>query len=541
MPSAVVHQTEESGVDSLDGRRDAPAAASTPLTKRSTKNQRRKLLYWTGIAFLLRLFVTWYFEQVISPDGTQYVALGRELIRGKFHEGLSAYWSPLYPLLVGVSSLFFRDPEFAGRFISVVAGSLLVIPSYKLIQSRYGERIALVGAALVALHPLLIYYSTALLTESTYTLLFTCGVLYGWKALSLGSGRSFLVTGLAFGGCYLLKPEGAGFLLLLLALILGRKLFDKAASFKRCARDAVLLFAGFMLLAAPYLFYLRQQTGAWTLSGKTASHLWQGNSIPGTESVQPVMPLIPGATTMLVQATKALRGEYEIFNLIFPPTFVLLAGLGLFRKGWTRNRLRREAYLFSFVLATLVGYVVTLPNIRFLIPLLPLLLCWPAKGIFESVEWMSETAEKTFVAKRFRPYIKHAAASLIFAVLLLSLLPLSAYLWRGDKWGDYYGQKRAAVWIKEHDASHAPVIMSTVPVAAFYAGGRHVALPDEESEPLIARAQREGVEYLIVNERDFKHMRARSLLDDLSLHTGLRLVYVWAESLEHKILVYAVD
>jgi hypothetical protein len=242
-----------------------------------------------------------------------------------------------------------------------------------------------------------------------------------------------------------------------------------------------------------------------------------------------------------VQLTKALRGEYEIFNLIFPLAFVLLAGLGLFRNGWARDRLRRELYLFSFVGATLLGYAMTLPNIRFFIPLLPLLLCWSAKGVFEFAGWATETVGKTFGANRFTSYLRRSVGPLICAGLLVSLLPLSVYLWRGDKWDDYYGQKLAAIWIKEQSPSHAPVIMSTVPVAAFYAGGRHVMLLDEESVQLIARAQLEGVEYIVVNERDFKRMRSLSLLDDLSFHPGLRLVYSRAESPEHKILVYAVD
>jgi hypothetical protein len=568
MPSVIAQQSEESGADSSSGRLDQPtpllASKSTlgtkdsstqaglreratataesypPLANLSRRIQWKRVLYLTGLACLLRLFVALYFEHVISPDGVQYLALGLKLIAGNFHDGLSTYWPPLYPMLVGFSSLFFQDAEFAGRFVSIVAGGLLVIPSYKLIQNWYGERVALIGAVLVTLHPLLIYYSTVLLTESTYTLLFTCGVLSGWTALSLGRARSFVLAGLAFGACYLLKPEAACFLLLLLVPTFGRKFFIKAGSFKSGARHALLLSAGFLILGAPYLVYLRQQTGVWTLSGKMASHLWQGNRIPGTDPTLPaVMPLVPDSTTILVQVTKALRGEYEIFNLIFPPTFVILAGLGLFRTGWARGRLRREVYLFSFVAATLLGYALALPNIRFFIALLPILLCWSAKGLSEITLWAIETASKMFGAKRFTSYLGRIIAPLIFVGLLVSLVPLSVYLWRGDKWSDYYGQKRAAIWIKEH--AHAPVIMSTVPVAAFYAGGQYVGLPDEESAALVARAEREGVGYLVVNERDFKHMRARSLLDDQSLHPGLRLVYSQAETLEHKILIYAVE
>jgi hypothetical protein len=565
MLSPIAQESEERNVEAIERARNTPALTSEdlpddsraievnarePLNARRGLAQLKKylsgkqwsaLLYWMPLAFLLRLFLILRFEQVISPDGVQYVALGRNLIAGNFREGLSTYWSPLYPLLVGFSSLFFRDAEFAGRFVSVLAGSILLIPSYRLIRNWYGERVASLGACLIALHPLLIYYSTVLLTESTYTLFFTCGVLAGWSALAGGRARSFLLAGATFGACYLLKPEAAGFLLLLLVPTLGRKLFDRTNSFKTDARNALLLCAGFMLLAAPYLFYLRQQTGAWMLSGKTAVHLWQGSRLAGGDLAPRILPLIPDLTTAFVQVTKALRSEYEIFNLIFPPTFVLLAGLGLFRKSWTSGRVRRELYLFSFVAATLAGYAVTLPNIRFLVPLLPLLLCWLSNGVVEFAEWVIETLLRAKGAGRFLPYVRKFIAPLIVACLLASLLPLSFYLLRGDKWGDYYGQKLSALWIKEHDDASAPVIMSTVPVASFYATGRHVELLDEDYATLIARARREGVGYLVVNERDFKNMSLRFLLDDESIHPGLRLVHSIADAPGHRILVYAVD
>jgi hypothetical protein len=536
------HTQDDSLRTGEDARDPESAGRGLALLKKHLSGKRwRVLLYWMPLAFLLRLFLVLRFEQVISPDGVQYVALGRNLIAGNFREGLSTYWSPLYPLLVGLSSLFFRDPEFAGRFVSVVAGSLLLIPSYRLIRNWYGERVASIGACLIALHPLLIYYSTVLLVESTYTLLFTCGVLAGWTALSGGRARSFLLAGVTFGACYLLKPEAAGFLLLLLVPALGRKLFDRASSFKTSARNSLLLCAGFLLPAAPYLFYLREQTGAWTLSEKTIGHLWQGSRLAGGDLTPTILPLIPDMSTAFVQLTKALRFEYEMFNLIFPPIFVLLAGLGLFRKTWTGSRVRRELYLFSFMAATLAGYAVTLPNIRFLIPLMPLLLCWLSKGVVEFAEWVIETLLRAEGARRFLPHVRKIIAPLIVASLLASLLPLSFYLLRGDKWGDYYGQKLSAIWIKEHDTTSAPVIMSTVPVAAFYAGGRHVALIDEDYAALLARARREGVGYLVVNERNFRYMTLRFLLDEQSNHPGLHLVHSLVEAPGQKILVYAVD
>lgn len=527
------------GVETVEEAR----ASSDVATRESFMSGKewRALLGWMALAFLFRFVLVWRFEGVISPDGTQYVALGRNLIAGNFREGLSTYWPPLYPLLVGVSSRVFSDAEFAGRFVSILAGSLLVIPAHRLIRIWYGARAALLGASLVALHPLLIYYSSALLTESTYTLLFTSCVLAGWCALAGDRARSYALAGAAFGACYLLKPEAAGFLLLLLAFILGKMIFVRATPLKTGARNALLLCVGFLSLAAPYLIYLRRETGAWTISGKLNGHLLQGSRRTVDELTPASLSYTSDFANSVAQLTKALRFEYELFNLIFPPVFVLLVGLCLFRKRWNAERAWRELYLFSFVCATLVGYAVTLPNIRFLVPLVPLVLCWLANGIIEFAEWTNETFARFKVAHRFWSHARRLVVPCVVVCLLASLLPVFFYLLRGDKWGDYYGQKRAAVWIKERAATPAPVIMSTVPIAAFYAGGRHVALADEDYAAFLARARREGVGYIVVNERDFRHLSLRSLLDEQSSHPGLRHIYNASEAPGHKILVYKLD
>lgn len=544
----LISSEAESGATRLPGvrpRENDGAAAHDSRIKLSKSpwsladSRLTTLFGWTFAAFLLRFVLLWRLEHVISPDGVAYVELGQNLIRGNFHQGLSTYFPPLYPLLVGFSSLFFGDAEFAGRMVSVVAGSLLVIPAYALINNWYGERTARLGACLIALHPVLVYYSTVLLTESIYTLLFTCGVLAGWSALSGGRARTHALAGALFGACYLLKPEAAGFLLLLLIPILCAKLFRPSVSYKISVRNTLLLWAGFLLLALPYLIYLRSETGAWTISGKFAGHLWQGTRAVG-ESQLPAATLMPDLTTAAVQLTKALRSEFELFNLIFPTPFIIFAGLGLFRSRWTSARGHRELYLASFIAATLVGYAVTLPNIRFLVPLLPLLLCWVAKGIIEFEEWTIETLRRPGRTNRFFPRARKLLVPFIITGLLLSMLPLFVYLVRGDKWSDYYGQKHAALWIKEQKPESTPVIMSTVQVASFYARGRHVPLFEEDYSTLIARARREHVDYIIINERNVKHMSLRTLLDEQNQHTELRLAHSIFDAPGHKILVYAL-
>lgn len=543
---ASVTQTHEAA------QTDAARADST-RTHTTSRGEWRAVLAWTLAAFAVRLAVLLCFEHVISPDGVEYVAHARRLAAGDLANGMSTYWSPLYPALVGLASLVFRDAEFAGRFVSVVAGALLVIPAHRLARRWYGRRVALICVALVALHPLLVYYSTALLTESTYTLLFTCGVLAGWSALTGTRTRTFALAGALFGACYLLKPEACGFVLLLLVMVFVRRLSMKRSLHGMKARlrhssvaVALALVAGFVAAASPQLLYLRWTTGAWLLSGKMAGHLLQGARLAGGDPSPAPVNGMTDAATALVRLAKALRFEYEIFNLIFPTVFVLLVALGLFRRRWTRAQTTRELYLLAFVAAALAGYAVTLPNIRFLAPLIPLLLCWVSKGISEFAAWTRGTLARLRVHETFAARVKRFVAPLVIAVLVASLAPLFVYLMRGDKWGDYHAQKRAGVWIRERaarDGASAPTIISTVPVAAFYAGGRNVAVTGaDDYDSLVSRARREGAAYVVVNERDFKRMDSlRTLLDARAEHSALRLAQEFDEAPNQRVLVYEVE
>ena len=115
------------------------------ISKQSARRYRSAEVWFvtacTVSAFLLRLALTGT-QAVINSDGIYYALLGKKLISGDITAGISAYWSPLYPFLLGVVSLFTGDLEFAGRLVSVLAGASLVIPGYALIRGFYGSRAA---------------------------------------------------------------------------------------------------------------------------------------------------------------------------------------------------------------------------------------------------------------------------------------------------------------------------------------------------------------------------------------------------------------
>lgn len=527
------------------------------------------------LALLVRLFMV-QFKLPLAADGVYYAILGKNLIKGNFAEGLSTYWPPFYPLLIGVSSLVFRDLEYAGLFVSVLAGSLLILPLYFLTRTYYGSRAAFISILLVAFHPELITFSISLLSESLYTLLFITGIFVGWKALTSGLGRLFFLTGGIFAGCYLTRPEAIGFMALLIGFTLAARYFNPALSRRTILRNLGALLCGFLLLAAPYLLYLRHETGRWTISEKASANQpsaregkkWYGlrpdgqmtladelyanarppglNRVaeaPSNSLVIHAPQLKPGRVKQffrfLARIGQGLISEYRLLSQITLPLFFLLAGLGLFRKVWTPERARQEIYLMLFLLSTLVGYAATIQVTRFNVPLLPIMLCWSAKGLLELENWLVESAPKVF-RKTNHKLIKHPKLlkAALLAFVLLTMWPVSIYRMKEAR-QSWYVQPVTA-WVQEHSDA-TPLIMSDTPQIAFYAQAQNLYVPFEEYQTVIDYANRREVDYIIIEEEHLKKKPLLGfLLDAQNIPPELKLVYENKQHPEHRVRIFAL-
>ena len=546
-----------------------------------TKNQMRQeafdlsrsewvvLSSFTLLALSVRLFMLKFAYVLTNPDGVYYALLGKSLVSGNFKEGLSTYWAPLYPLLVGGSSIIFRDLEFAGRFVSVLAGSLLVVPVYLLIRNSYGMWTASIAAFLIVINSNLVRHSTALLSESTYMLLFMTGILLGWLALSTGKSRTFFLAGLLFGACYLVKPEAICYVGLMVLLTFSSKLFFDDLRVKKVTLNALILLLGFLLLSSPYILYLRQKTGSWTISKKLSIHLpsddsiWAPQWLSLTEDGQITLADTLWAGTQLEndhsgvekehsdksQATsiptldflkildrsrKMLYREYKMFPNVIPLPFFILAGIGLFRTRWSKERAKKEIYLLLFFISTLIGYALTAVSTRQLMVLVPILIGWSSIGVVEFEAWLIASARPLRDLK-----IRKLLRCLIMACLMLPLLSLISYQITIGKRNQPIELKEIGSWIKNHSASTPPSIMSSSPETAFYAQGKHLYLPAEEYKTVINYAKQKKVDYIVIYERNIqKNSSLKFLLDEQNQNPELQVVYKYDEIPEHKALVF---
>ncbi|NIR51214.1 hypothetical protein GWO43_21625 [candidate division KSB1 bacterium] len=527
---------------------------------------RWSLITIMAVGLGLRLFFMKY-RFAVAFDEVNYLKLGVSGYLNGLSDVLHTYWSPLLPTVISIVCAFFSDYELAGRMVSILSGTLLIVPVYFLGKHIYDKHVGILAAGFVALFPPLAFQSTQALTEPLYMLLATFAVLFGMFMLKIYSTGFAFLAGIASGLVYLAHPQGIGFLIVVAFwIVFGAvsKLF--LIKSLRIPWLAALLVLGFLIVSLPYLIYLKNVTGKWTLSAKAAAN-WQMEA-PKQEkgrdafrSLDPTNRHVPidrifhqgdflQPTNGVSKPVREVRLKPFLFKYVKNVTNMLssaipellttvpflLLGVGLLGGPWKPLQGRMILYLLSFIA---FFWFVVIPafhlNQRYLTPLWPVCAIWVAKGALHIKDWLSLNMPVIKRSKQFKMAPGTLASVFIFAIFFIaSFLPEFGRVVARQPdnkayWADPVEQKRAGLWLKEH-ATAQKIIMSRNHAVDFYAGNydikQSVTIPKSSFERVLEYAKHRGVNYLVLNER-YKESYAdlRFLLETDNEVPGLKLVY----------------
>jgi 4-amino-4-deoxy-L-arabinose transferase-like glycosyltransferase len=206
-----------------------------------------------------------FFPEVIHNDGIEYIRHAKRVLSGDWSGGKAP---PLYPALVAFAHLFIPEAERAGILISIIFGSLLILPVFYLGKEMFNTRVGILSALFAAVHPVLNISSGSVLTESTYHFLFATSVLLGWNAFNRGGFYSILSFSLFTALAYLNRPEAIGLLLIFSAWTLFMNPLGGERRFVKKIVIILVALATFFAFSFPYLMEIRRDTGTWRISKK---------------------------------------------------------------------------------------------------------------------------------------------------------------------------------------------------------------------------------------------------------------------------------
>ena len=159
------------------------------------------------VTFVPRAVAAWNWE-ILWGDTLHYVYASQALERGDFDRGFSEFGLNVYPLVLIPLRHLGIDWQVAGKWFSVLAATLTVVPLWGWLRRLFDDRIALLACLIYAMHGKLIAISPLIIRDSTFWLLFTATLYYLWRAADEARLSSYFAAGVALTLAVHTRTEG---------------------------------------------------------------------------------------------------------------------------------------------------------------------------------------------------------------------------------------------------------------------------------------------------------------------------------------------
>ncbi|MGC4092079.1 MAG: glycosyltransferase family 39 protein [Polyangiaceae bacterium] len=216
--------------------------------------RRSDLVAVLGLGLAARLLVVAWANGRFPPadDGSFYQVVAERIARGQGYtwawpDGAvtyAAHYPVGYPALIGLGYALFGSAPLVAMLINCALGTLGVWACYRLCEGTGQRGPTLLGGVLAALHPSLVFYTPALMTEGVTAALLAC---LGWLSVR-ARGRSvtwLFALGVLGGLLGLVRPQA-----LILAPVFGA--ISAAAGWAARLRRAVVVSALSVLACLPW-------------------------------------------------------------------------------------------------------------------------------------------------------------------------------------------------------------------------------------------------------------------------------------------------
>ena len=204
-------------------------------------------------------------------------------------KALASVFSPLYPWLVALAHRLIPDWELAGSLVSAILGTAAVATVYLMTREAFERDDLAIGAAvLVAIHPEMAAYSASVRTEAGFIFLVTASVWVLIAGLKRERIAFVAAAGIVGGFAYLYRTEAIGLMIFVVGFMPVAALWWRRWTLAWALAASAVFAITFLVVASPYLIYLRESTGHWTVGREFTAAMMYGMAdvSPNTQAWQ---------------------------------------------------------------------------------------------------------------------------------------------------------------------------------------------------------------------------------------------------------------
>jgi hypothetical protein len=514
-------------------------------------------------------------DPAMVMDTVAFSRLGKNLIEsGRYVFGenynMGVFFPPGYPFFIGIANIFFNDLFFSAKLISFAASCITILFSYFIGRELYNSEAGLFAALVFAVHPVILIISVDSYADALFLCILVIFIYLFIRSLAKGSMYFFPLLGFTAAMLFLTRPEGL--LLLVLPALQLFGVFESKIRFNRkYLTGFIFINLIFVFTVSPYLLYITNYSGKFTLSGKSNISILVGELSGDREYhfiVNAPDNLYDRAAFTLNEDKTQLRGwnkkanlslkdyllrkpvnllqRYQrnlleeikvLVKLLIP--IILPLFLAFFNRELCKKKTRLIFIIFPLVLFLMYPLFIIIEKQTLLV--VAFLIFFSSGGYARAQSVISDIANyygsgENKIVLRFGENIKY----IIIILLILSGLSYLKYS-SFDKAPMPVEHERAGVYLREHITSEYEKlnVMARKPYVNFYSGARFTMIPYANVSDVINFSKLYDVDYIVIDERSLSRWDYYNELIDMQKSSD-EVELFYEDSSEEMIRIFKV-